>query len=104
MYIQCIYTVPVQCTVYICLPLLALYLTVNPTLQALLHPLELMSLVVGQQVIEWTELEKVSSNMDICTVMYILVTNSAFMASKVSPPSHDNGPIFLKKCQCVHTC
>lgn len=41
------------------------YIPTCTHMQAMLHPLELMSLVVGQQVFEWTELERVSRNMHV---------------------------------------
>lgn len=36
-----------------------MYMYKNIHLQSMLHPLELMSLVIGQKVIDWTEMEKV---------------------------------------------
>ena len=59
-------------------------------MQGMLHPLELMSLVVGQQVIEWTELEKV--HVYTCTHVYTHVHCTCTLCHNVH----------VHACTCVH--
>ena len=56
----------------------------------MLHPLELMSLVVGKRVIDWTEMEKV---LYVCACVYVVsVLHVHVVVWSATHEKHENFP------------